>query len=417
MDSESIILPKKNNIKQTYEDNVPVLKQIMSNVEHKLRHCLKLSSQPTYKSRIKSFESYYRKVLRLKADKIDKNNTFIELSDMMGIRVICAFLEDLSEVERQVKEVFEVKEVEYKGSQQSFREFGYESVHILVAIPDDCKVDGYDDKFTKNLVCEIQIRTILQDAWAEVEHELIYKTEFSPFDMPLRRKLAAMNASLSLADIIFQEIRDYQKNLQHEVDQRRTSFYEQADIFTRRIIPDAGITKAEESIARVNPYVKGTIDDLILEAMHAHNRGEFDRAVSIYTQILTSEPVPADPVMAVIYKHRGMAYFATSDYDNALKDFEASVKHDTNGFRSYYYIGIVYGVTEEHEKAIEAFTKSISLNSYQSHAHFRRAVSYYWLGEYSKAMSDIGAAQALGLDTDELKVLNEKVVEKLDMGM
>ena len=87
-------------------------------------------------------------------------------------------------------------------------------------------------KVPNSLVCEIQIRTILQDAWAEVEHELVYKSEFSPFDLPLRRKLASTNASLSLADIIFQEIRDYQTKLQREVDERRASFYEQADIIT-----------------------------------------------------------------------------------------------------------------------------------------------------------------------------------------
>ena len=35
------------------------------------------------------------------------------------------------------------------------------------------------EPLNNELVCEIQVRTILQDAWAEVEHELIYKTEFN----------------------------------------------------------------------------------------------------------------------------------------------------------------------------------------------------------------------------------------------
>ncbi|MFS6554050.1 hypothetical protein VPJ68_00820, partial [Parabacteroides distasonis] len=112
--------------------------------------------------------------------------------------------------------------------------------------------------------------TILQDAWAEVEHELIYKTEFTPFDAPLRRKLASVNASLSLADTIFQEIRDYQKNFQRQVDRRRASFYSQADVITDN---ENGLSFSEkgdlpkEEIGRPSPYVHGTIDDMILRAL------------------------------------------------------------------------------------------------------------------------------------------------------
>ena len=190
-------LPSKNNIKATYELYKPVLAEIMQNIENKLKSSLHLASSPTYKSRVKSFNSYYRKVLRLKSDEAKKSN-FVALTDVMGIRVICAFLEDLPEVEKQIQQNFDVKEVEYKGADQNFREFGYESIHVLVAIPSDCYPKETNLPLPENIVCEIQIRTILQDAWAEVEHELIYKSEFTPFDMPLRRKLASINASLTL---------------------------------------------------------------------------------------------------------------------------------------------------------------------------------------------------------------------------
>ena len=72
---------------------------------------------------------------------------------------------------------------------------------------------------------EVQLRTILQEAWAEVEHELVYKAEFTPFDEPMKRKLAALNANLSLSDIIFQEILDYQRRLTSELERRRSAFY------------------------------------------------------------------------------------------------------------------------------------------------------------------------------------------------
>lgn len=415
MSKITVSIPHKNEIKEIYESYNTVLSSIMQKIEAKLKSTIKLASMPTYKSRIKSFNSYYRKVLRLKAEEVARRGQLVELTDMMGIRIICAFMEDLKEVERQVRESFTVREVEYKGSGDNFREFGYESIHVLISIPEDCMPENPEVEIPKDMVCEIQIRTILQDAWAEVEHELIYKTEFTPFDMPLRRKLASINASLSLADTIFQEIRDYQKKLQMETAARRESFYEKVDEATSEFSEEEKAKK--QNIARISPFVRGTIDDLLLEAIHAHNSGEMEKAVSIYTQILESTPVPPEPVLSVVHKHRGMAYFASNDYDAALNDFDLSVKYDPNGFRSYYYKGIVYSVKEDYPHAIEAFNKSLEINEFQSHARYRRAVAYSKVGEDSKALEDLNAAEAMGLNDTDCKLLKEKLLKKLDISM
>ena len=224
----------KSTIRENYEAYGEYFAKILQNILVVLQDKIHLSAQSTYKWRIKRFDSYYKKVLRKEADKITEFSSLICLTDMLGIRLICAFLEDINLAISQIKEIFEIKEVEVKGTEKNFSEFGYESIHVLVKIPEEC-FPPKDERFENlmplggELVCEIQIRTILQDAWAEVEHELIYKTEFSPFDAPLRRKLAAINASLSLADITFQEIRDYQKKLQKELEERRQSFYSIAD--------------------------------------------------------------------------------------------------------------------------------------------------------------------------------------------
>ena len=412
------LYPKKQQIQEIYDTYHPVFAEIMERIEGRLRQTIRLSSLPTYKSRIKSFKSYYRKVLRQKSSEAETSKTLVTLTDMMGIRVICAFLEDIQLAVEQIKQHFDVREVEYKGAEQNFREFGYESIHVLVAIPDDCRPERCDVPLPENLVCEIQVRTILQDAWAEVEHELIYKSEFTPFDMPLRRKLASMNASLSLADIIFQEIRDYQKKLQGEVSARRAAFYEKVDECTHEGGTREKIVQNDDRhISRVSPYVHGTIDDLILEAIHAHNSGELDTALHIYSQILSSEPVPPAAVLAVIRKHRGMAYFAKGLYEEALEDFQQSVGYDPKGFRSYYYLGIVYSVMNRNEEAVQAFDNSLALNEYQSHAHYRRAVAHFKLGDDSKALADVTAAEQLGLEDADCAALHEKIVKKMGMGM
>ncbi len=408
-------IPSKLKIKNIYENYTPYLDKIMDNIKNVLSENIRLSSQPTYKSRIKSFQSYYKKLLRQKPDEAANSDILVCLTDMMGIRVICAFLEDISSVREQLQSLFDVKEVEVKGADQSFSQFGYESVHVLVSIPESCMPENISGlEIPDGLVCEIQIRTILQDAWAEVEHELIYKTEFTPFDLPLRRKLASINASLSLADIIFQEIRDYQKKLQTELTKRRRSFYKMADNFP--CISEENKKSGEDSsIERVNPYVAGTIDELLLQAIHSHNEGDLDSAIFIYTKIIESKPKPNNVVLSVIHKHRGMAFFSKNDYENAVSDFHQSFELDNNNFRSIYYEGIVFAIRHQYEKAVECFSRSLSLNEYQSHTFYRRAAAYYELGQYEKSMSDVVSAQKLGLEDAGLKALHEKLVSKFDM--
>lgn len=421
----SIKVPGKDVIRGNYENYRKLFSVLLKNIQTKITGEIQLNPKPVYKSRIKSFDSYYSKLLRLKPKEAVEENGLVCLTDMMGIRIICAFLEDISTVEKQIKKTYEVKEIEHKGNPQNIREFGYESTHILIKIPKEClNVDEIEDEnirnlpIPENLVCEIQVRTILQDAWAEVEHELIYKQEFNPFDGPLRRKLASVNASLNLADIIFQEIRDYQDKLQKEVAERRTSFYEQADIVTddeNKVLKN----KVEETkdINRISPYVHGTIDDMILAAIHAHNVGNIPEAIKIYTMILENDSAKENAVLSVIHKHRGMAYFAQNDYEKSLDDFKKSSEYDPKSFRSIYYEGIVYSVIGNNDAAIDCFNRSLEINEFQSHALFRRALAYYNKNENDKALSDIKAAESLGLDSDECKALHKKLVEKFDMGM
>ncbi|MBQ5400107.1 MAG: tetratricopeptide repeat protein [Treponema sp.] len=409
---ENIKLPNKVEIKNLYESYFDTFGEILSKIEARLKKVIQIQSLPTYKSRIKSFKSYYKKILRQKPDEAAKPGTLATLTDMIGIRVICAFIEDLSVVQKILLDNFDVREVEKKGAEQSFREFGYESVHVLISIPEDCLPVEHVKPLPENLVCEIQIRTILQDAWAEVEHELVYKSDFNPFDKPLRRKLASINASLSLADTIFQEIRDYQNKLQNELGSRRNTFYEKADELT-------DVVNGKNTIAP-SPFAfasnrNDSIDDLVLQALHEHNQGNFDRAIEIYTRIVDSNPKPPDVVLGVIYKHRGMAYFAQSDYENALSDFRSSVENDPRGFRSLYYQGIVLSITGNDSEAVGCFDRSLEIDRFQSHVYYRRSLSYYNLGDYVKAMDDINSAINLGLDDEHVKALRLKIVKKFDM--
>jgi len=374
-----------------YDELLPLRTLMVKELEALLEKAVApLSSSPKVKGRVKSFDSYLKKYTRCLKDGVSPSR----INDIIGIRIICTFLEDLTAVEKLLSERFKVFEVDRKGVDHTIREFGYDSIHLLIAIPEDI-LKGR--AITHCETAEIQIRTIMQDAWAEVEHELIYKAEFTPFDTPLKRKLAAVNASLSLADIIFQEIRNYQRELAGEFGKRRSSFFHKIESSIDALLFAEPITLLQDDRLppqkAASPSASGTIDELLLEALHAHNNSDFPTAISIYSLILGMQPVKA--VSTLIYKHRGMAYFASSRYDEAITDFSESLILDPKSYKSAYYKGIVCSVLGRHSQAIDAFDLSLTINPYQHYCLYRRGQAYYHLEDYPQALGDCEAALAL----------------------
>jgi tetratricopeptide (TPR) repeat protein len=153
----------------------------------------------------------------------------------------------------------------------------------------------------------------------------------------------------------------------------------------------------------------------LLEAIHAHNSGNFDDAIGIYTKIIEFNPKPNNTVLAVIYKHRGMAYFAKSNYEESLADFEQSIAHNPDSFKAMYYMGIVYSIQEKYEKSAEFFKKSLAINNFQAHVHYRMAVVQFKLGDYQESLAQLDSAKKLGLENEDTKSLRARLVEKFDM--
>jgi putative GTP pyrophosphokinase len=226
-----------------------------------------------------------------------------------------------------------------------------------------------------------------------VEHELVYKAEFTPFDDPMKRKLAAVNASLSLADIIFQEIRTYQRQLNGELGKRRASFFKKIEESTDALLFENEQPAAGTDSASLRFASNESIDELLLNALYAHNKNQFAEAIAFYTRILELKPV--EKIASLIYKHRAMAFFARSHYEEALADFNRSLELDPGSYKSAYYSGIILAVLRKYPDAVEAFNKSLELNPYQPYCFYRRGQAYYHMEDYPQALADCESALSL----------------------
>ncbi|MFQ3620999.1 MAG: tetratricopeptide repeat protein [Spirochaetales bacterium] len=429
-----IRIPIEKLTKETLEKRYYTVRPIYEDILEKFHQTLLPILEPagvkfTLKKRIKSFESLFSKVLK-KARQVRQYSHFegvepsVIITDFIGLRIVCPFIEDTIKVEDLLRRNLEVLEQENKGEEYSPHEFGYVSTHIIVKIAGNMIVEGV---LQEDVLAEIQIRTILQDAWAEVEHELMYKAEFTPFDEPLRRKLAAVNANLSLSDIIFQEIRDYQRRLQAELKTRRTSFLLKIQSETEENLKNSNarfpgfppqfqegqeIQESQEiqRMAKGSPFYE-TLDNLLLNALTAHNQQQYDKAIDMYSSILARKPKKS--IRALVYIHRGMAFFGESKYDKALEDFTAALTLQPENPRIYYYRGIVQRFRKDLNGALLDFNRSLDLDPYHFDSLFSRAQVYFSLGNYVQAMEDCKQALALKPKVAEaqrfLKVIERKI--------
>ena len=411
MEQSVLVIPDKAKLSVLYADSRPRYEEALLRFLETVKLALfDKGLKPTLKGRVKDFESYYAKKLRLlKKAWTDKTGP-LPVNDVLAIRVVCPFLGDLRIAEKILSERFAIEEIERKGAERSFREFGYESIHVLVRIPDS--IAPLCTHLERNVI-EIQLRTILQEAWAEVEHELVYKAEFTPFDEPMRRKLAALSANLTLSDIIFQEILEFEKRLNAELGHRREAFYrkieEVADVpqadtadlhETAMATPITTASRAPASIsaeipplatqagegADIDGYKNFGMDGLLLAALEAHNKADFSQAVRIYSEIV--EEKPEREIASVVYKHRGMAYFAQSRYHEALQDFSSCLTLDPECYKALYYRGVVKAVLEDLPGAAEDFSGALKIHPYHFFSRYRRALCYFKMGDTATAHAD-----------------------------
>ena len=151
--------------------------------------------------RIKKFDSFYDKIIRKEINA----SPFELIEDIAGVRIICLYRSDLDKIGNIIMGNFKVINSDIKTKRTPTTEFGYMADHYIVKLSDLCKGPRYDD--LKSAKCEIQVRTILMDAWDSISHHLDYKQEI---DIPsnLKRDFSGLSDLFYVADTHFEIFRD-----------------------------------------------------------------------------------------------------------------------------------------------------------------------------------------------------------------
>ena len=155
-------------------------------------------------SRTKTTKSFIRKISHPGKS---YSNPLHDMSDISGLRIVLHYLEDVENVSQLIRNEFTIDELNSIDKGQALRpnEFGYRSVHYIVSLKKP-RVELVEWKPFRGLKAEIQVRTVLQHAWAAVSRTLDYTHEN---DVPsvLRRRLFRLSGLFEIADEEFSAIR------------------------------------------------------------------------------------------------------------------------------------------------------------------------------------------------------------------
>jgi ppGpp synthetase/RelA/SpoT-type nucleotidyltranferase len=168
--------------------------------------------------RVKDREECIRKFHRKYQSKLEADEQPYEIkdfiTDLIGIRIVCLYDDQIAVLSGLLQQHFSIIEVTDKISAVESTEdsFGYKGLHMDLALADEMAAQPKYLPY-RDFSFEIQIRSLVQDAWSVLDHKIKYKKSI-PLD--LKRRINVLSALFELVDREFREIRNATTELMQE---------------------------------------------------------------------------------------------------------------------------------------------------------------------------------------------------------
>ena len=191
----------------TYKQAADELKAKFENISLQFTKLEHNSPIHRVEARVKTIPSVLAKARR-KNISMDEIQT--QMWDIAGIRIICRFVDDIKTVVNIIKDRQDMEIVEDRDYVAQMKPSGYRGYHLLVRYP------VYTVMGRREVLCEIQIRTLAMNMWAVTEHSLRYKYKGMIPEEIHRRLVRTADAAFMLdndTNVIKEEILEAEKSL------------------------------------------------------------------------------------------------------------------------------------------------------------------------------------------------------------
>lgn len=209
-------MSEKDEVVKKYFEIFPQYKRLGENLKIALKALLNEKSINflTIKYRVKQLDDFLEKIKRKSYRK-----PFEQMEDICGIRIVSYLPSEIRSIKNVIENEFNIVDIINKDNTSLPTQFGYRSQHYILKVKNDW-ANAPHFRGVADLKFELQLRTVLMDAWAEIEHKLAYK-KFQHMPPQFRRKFSLLSAKLEEADEQFEElvtkIRDYKSNLNKNI--------------------------------------------------------------------------------------------------------------------------------------------------------------------------------------------------------
>ena len=260
-----------------YHERLPQLQQLAEQVYDLLQKGLSNKDViiNSIEYRVKSEPSLIGKLER----KGGKYKSIEDITDLVGIRVITYYTDDVDKVAAIVQRLFDIdwdNSVDKRKAHQ-FDSFGYNSLHYICRLKEG------------SLPFEMQIRTALQHVWSAIQHDNGYKGVMPPIEF--QRQFSRLAGMMELIDDEFSRLRmaltDYRRqilSLVHDgqlddVPLSRASFRSFLELqpFTRLNKRIAAVNQAEIYPVSLMSYLR------VLEFLGMETLGDVQRLIDNYS--------------------------------------------------------------------------------------------------------------------------------------
>jgi len=205
-----------DDIISEYNENLKIIKKNAENTYELINKLINDVKVHNFGFRIKELDSLERKI------KDKKNyNKLEDITDIIGFRIITNLNSDVDKIFKIIYDNFIIDDINTIDKRnKKYNEFGYKSLHVIFSYKKEREaLPEYD--YCNKYKYELQIRTILQHSWAEIEHDLGYKSDLQIPD-EYKRTFYKISMLLEYADDEFekitQQIKKYREELKDNIN-------------------------------------------------------------------------------------------------------------------------------------------------------------------------------------------------------
>lgn len=264
------------------------LKEIAEEIENYLEECLIPVNEGNLhiRSRVKSSSSLREKILRNSYYKNYKTGEelILNLHDLIGVRIECRFIEDEKEIYNALREYFVVKD------EESGYYYNPKNENILLELDsiqpqrqkngfEIFRIDGLYKNGDKCYNYELQIKSLVNVFWGEIEHKIIYKNNnYMIADGFLKEIMKSIKKNLSMIDNQLLLIYN-QYNYSNAIDPLVRKNH--IEVLLSKMIYDIFSTKMKDSIGFIVDFKKScdTIVNYIFRTNHAHDLEGYNKTL------------------------------------------------------------------------------------------------------------------------------------------